>query len=255
MLRKVMLLTVAAVAMCSCEITDGDSVKRTLPGYIMYLNTVSGYNELAGKLELAFKIDEYLAASTDEERNALHDKYFYSNYVAYDAETGVLNIRYPSYDLFVYTGGKLLSEDGAVWRGNYSDGNPYKGKDSFPTFTRLEDGRYKVEYEILQDYDRPAASICVEMTVEEPQYAADDRIVRISGSDKSEYLSSYNGKSLVIDDEVSDLTWNGYAFIGGRFAMTTTNDGVTDTASAIVVERMGVEIEYRGVKEKYQYYD
>ncbi len=251
MLRKIMLLAVAAAVMCSCEVSDGDTVKRTAPGYFMYSNTIPGYNSLAATLKLAFQIEEYIAASTDEERKAVHNKYFYSQYVDYDAETGVFNVRYYSNQLFVDTGGKLLSEEGAVWHGHYTLSDPHDKKESFPTFTRLENGNCKVEYSVAQYYDYPSADISVMMTIEEPQSILDDRIVKLSGSSKSEYVSSRDGGSLIINAEVSDLTLNGTTFVSGRFDMTTTNDGVTDTATATIIEPMNVDIEYRGVKEKY----
>lgn len=254
MLKKIVLLAVAAATMCSCKISDGDTVKRTAPGYIMYNNTISGYNQLSLQLKLAFQIDEYIAASTDEERKTVHNKYFYSQYVEYNAETGIFNVRYPQNELFVDTGGKLLSEDGAVWRGHYTVSDPHGKKEGFPTFTRLENGNYKVEYSVAQYSGIPSADISVEMTIEEPQSVLDSRIVKFSGNSKSEYVSSGDGSTFVIDAEVSDLTWDGSTFIGGRFAMTTTNDGITDTVSATIIEPMTVEIEYRGVKEKYSGY-
>lgn len=239
----------AAVALCSCKTDTREYRNPTYPGYIMLVNNIAGYKIVSCKLALLFQIDEYIGAETDEEREKVHDKYFYNNYVSYDAESGVFNLRYSSYEVFVNTGGKRIGETGAEWTGWYQDNT-----DFVPCVKCIGENRYEVTYDEAyypRNNDRYKVSVEVEILEALKRYRF--MSVKMTGTCTSYNKSSSKGV-FVIDGNATDLIWKEDRFCGGTIELTTENHGVVDNAKAEFSDGGDCMIWYGNCKDIYSSY-
>lgn len=240
----------AAVALCSCKTDTREYRKPTYPGYIMLVNNITGYRALPEKLALLFQIDEYISAETDEERERVHDRYFYREYVVYDAEKGVCTIRYQSEELIVNTGGKRIDEIGAEWSGRYDRATKF-----MPVVNCIGENRYEVTYNEL-DYPRfsnDKYKVSVEVEIKES--LTSNKRLSLSMSGTCESYNKYDNSTFIVNGRATDLTLYGGYIYGGTVELTTENRGVVDNAKVEFSDDYSFTVLYDGCKDVYSIYD
>lgn len=251
MKRMILSALLAASLLCACETEPRESYRRTEPGYIMYLNSIGGYRTVSEQLTLMFRIDEYVGAATDEEREAVHDRYFYDYYVAYDEAKGEFTIRYNKYDkdnLYVNTGGKRIGETGAEWSGYYESRRNF-----VPAVKCVAENRYEVVYE-EGAYRRDAsikyrASVAIEVVE-----AVNNHGMSLKINGECESCTDSDNTTFVVASRATDLLWQYGGFASGTLELTTENGGTVDTAEAEIRGAGDVWIEYGGYGDEYTYY-
>lgn len=250
-MKKIILSALlAAFALCSCKTATREYRNPTYPGYMMLVNNISGYKAFSGKLALMFQIDEYIGAETDEERERVHDKYFYREYVAYDDAKGLFTIRYDTDELFVSTGGKRIGETGAEWSGMYE--NQYE---FMPVVKCIGENRYEITYN-ESDYPRFSSDrykVSVEAEVGEASAVSGGMSLKMTGTCESRNKSD-NG-TFIVEGYATDLIWQGNRFLTGTVELTTENRGVIDNAKAEFSEDGSFTVWYGGSKDVYSLYD
>ena len=240
----------AAVALCSCKTDTREYRNPTYPGYMMLVNNIAGYRALPEKLALLFQIDEYIGAETDEERERLHDKYFYKEYVAYNAEKGVFTIRYWSEELVVNTGGKRIGEIGAEWSGRYENETKF-----MPVVKCIGENRYEVTYHEFDypQYSRDKYKVSVEVEIKElsPSY----RYIVLEMTGTCESCNKSSNRTFIVDGSATGLIWRGNGFLGGTIDLTTENRGVVDNAKVEFSDDRSFTVWYDGCRDVYSSYD
>ena len=245
----------AAVAFTSCKIEDGYKPRRTVRGLSMYSYVDDRLQVVIKDVQMFYRADAWLSATTDEERNKIHDAYFYYNYLGYDADKRQLLIRFAHDELIIETNGKLLHEVGSKWSYYYL----YRGGKGFVPLTMecTAEGKYSVEY--LQSEYNDMKRLLGEhhLTME---------MSPVGDSLSEEYELVFNGTgrcsaNLYLDEpfrieyKTNELKWNNVhsMWYSGTIDMTTDNGG-TDTARA-TLDYDSVEIEYRGLTDRYSTID
>lgn len=240
----------AAVALCSCKTATREYRNPTYPGYMMLVNNIAGYRALPEKLAVMFQIDEYIGAETDEERDKVHDRYFYKEYVAYNAEKGVCTVRYWSEELVVNTGGKRIGEIGAEWSGRYERGTMF-----MPVVKCIGENRYEVTYNEsdFPQYSRDKYKVSVEVEVKEPMTS--NKHLSLSMSGTCESCNKSDNRTFIVEGRATDLTMHGDYIYGGTVELTTENRGVVDNAKAEFSDNYSFTVFYDGCKDVYSIYD
>lgn len=240
----------AAFALCSCRTDTREYRNPTYPGYVMLVNNIAGYKALSEKLILMFRIDEYIGAETDAEREMVHDKYFYKEYVAYDAAKGVFTIRYQSYELFVNTGGKRIGEVGAEWSGRYERETMF-----MPVVKCIGENRYEVTYN-ESDYPRYSSDrYNVSAEVEVKESLTSNKYLSLSMSGTCESYNKSGNSSFIVDGCATELTYYGGWFCEGTIDLTTENRGIVDNAKAEFSDDGTFTVWYGGSRDVYSSYD
>ena len=240
----------AAVALCSCKTATREYRNPTYPGYIMLVNNISGYRALPEKLAVMFQIDEYIGAETDEEREKVHDRYFYNEYVAYDAAKGVFTIRYQSHELFVSTGGKRIGETGAEWSGRYEREIMF-----MPVVKCIGEDRYEVTYN-ESEYPRFSSDkYKVSVEVEVKESLAGNKSLSLNMSGICESYNRSDNRTFIVDGSATGLIWRGNGFFGGTIDLTTENRGVVDNAKVEFSDDRSFTVWYDGCRDVYSSYD
>lgn len=240
----------AAFALCSCKTATREYRNPTYPGYMMLVNNISGYKALPEKLTLLFQIDEYIGAETDAEREQVHDKYFYNEYVAYDAANGVFTIRYNTCELFVNTGGKRIGETGAEWSGRYERESKF-----VPDVKCIGENRYEINYNELEypRYSSDKYKVSVEVEIKELSLSYRYIVLEMTGTCES--CNKSDNRTFIIDGSATGLIWKGTRFYGGTVELTTENRGVVDNAKAEFSDDGDFTVWYNGSRDKYSSYD
>ncbi len=252
-MKKLLIVAlVAAVAFTSCKIEDGYKPRRTARGLSMYSYVNDRLQVVIKDVEMFYRADVWLSATTDEERNKIHDAYFYYNYLAYDADKRQLSIRFSHDELIIETNGKLLHEVGSKWSYHYTD---LWSKGFVPlTMECTAEGKYSVEY--MQSEYNDIKQLLGEhhLTIEILGSLSGGYELVLNGTGRcSAHL--YLDEPFRIQYKAEDLKWNNVRSMwhSGTIDMTTDNGG-TDTARAIL-EYDSVEIEYRGLTDRYSTID
>lgn len=250
-MKKIILSALlAAFALCSCKTATREYRNPTYPGYIMLVNNIYGYKAFSGKLALMFQIDEYIGAATEEERERVHDKYFYREYVAYDDAKGLFTIRYDTYELFVGTGGKRISEIGAEWSGVYENQSEF-----MPVVKCIGENRYEITYN-ESDYPRYSSDrykVSVEAEVEDTSAGFGGILLKMTGTCES--CNKSDSGAFIVEGRATDLRLQGNRFLTGTVELTTENHGVIDNAKAEFFDDGSFTVWYGGSKDVYSLYD
>ena len=138
-MKRLLLSTalLAAGLLCGCEKEGGyGRFEPTLPGYYMFQQEDTALCGELSELVPVFAFSIYYAADTDEEREKIHDAFFYSSRISQKGDEW--RIIDTDSELVIDTGGTSLSENGAKWTYRYADRSDCYGEE-FPAITS-EDG-------------------------------------------------------------------------------------------------------------------
>lgn len=242
---------VAAATLCGCvKDKSYERFEPTRPGYYMFQRVDVALQEEMDDLWPVFAFAGYYAAGSDEVRERIHDAYFYSKRITRTDD--VWRIIGEDSELTIDTGGKSLYDDGTQWTYYYTGRDDYA--DELPTITRTgaEAGPYTLRLPPMPE--RPA-DLSGELTLSQSLVHSpptDTYSVRITVSGKGRVRA----ENIRVDFKITEpLEYDSAmpVFGQGELTLTTTNDGVTDTAKAYY-QLTGnlVEIEYNG---HYEYWD
>lgn len=104
----------AALTLQSCKIEHEETFDPTSLGYNLALDTSVSLFNMLEQVNFLRNFNRYLAAPTDEERDAVHDQYFYDWRIA-ERNAGEWHIIRPNIEYTVLTEGKLLGQSDAKW--------------------------------------------------------------------------------------------------------------------------------------------
>ena len=137
-MRRFIIICALAAAASSCRIQEGNPFEPTRLGYDLSYKTVEHINRASDIVQTLMHFNEYLAAE-DEEREVLHDLYFYNYRIAERADNRWEIIGYDYTTLSVLTGGHLLDDTGDSWQ-FYRHSTPVSS--DLPTITRMDGGQF-----------------------------------------------------------------------------------------------------------------
>lgn len=144
MKRIVCIFAAPAIVLllAGCRISRGEEFEPTAMGYDLSRYTSDVLDDICKSTDMLLHFSEWLGAEEDE-REALHDLWFYSSRIV-ERDEGEWHIINSGSELTVITGGATLNDEGASWQFRFGDGT-YIDND-FPVLTRLaddgEDGDY-----------------------------------------------------------------------------------------------------------------
>lgn len=249
MRRLLLSAAVIAALLCGCERESGyGSFDPTLPGYYMFQQVDESLCSELSDVMPVFAFSLYYAAQTDEEREKIHDAFFYSSRIARNGDQW--RIIDADSELVIDTGGKGLSENGARWTYRYADRSDYYGQ-TLPAITS----------------DAGSLTLCLPQTPERMFWTTGDFPIEAayvyrpvsSGASVHSITLTLAGSGVThadeidVDFEITDpLKYNSFVsyFDKGALKLTTTNNGVTDTATATFTGEEGdTAIEYNGHKK------
>lgn len=177
-MKRLIYTLLIAFSLTGCKIDEGDTFEPTRVGRQLFRISADAIGEESKMLATLLRFNEYLSASTDEAREELHNRYFYtSRIIEVKNEWHIIN---SNSTLIINTGGKLLSEVGAEWS--------YRSNDQYPLAT----AKYITRLANEAGDDR---AIYQFITSQTNKYSVNVRKKAISqdGTSKSEYEFSYSG--------------------------------------------------------------
>lgn len=224
-----MAVWTAAIILSGCKIDEGSSFNPTILGYNMAIGAVDAMSQSLGEVGTIRKFNEYLSAS-DEEREAINDRYFYSSRIV-EREAGQWHIIHNDRnELVILTHGTLLSDDGAVW--NYYYYNMTYNDGEFPSIANLsEDGRERYEIRCKENSSGYSLRNRLQFTIEYTPYG------QTSGGTTTtyEYIDVDSDSEQTVDGYYDLFTLRILAplrydtgkerFCGGRISTTMEIDG------------------------------
>lgn len=133
MKRLLLSTAVLAAVLCGCERESGyGRFEPTLPGYYMFQQVDAALCGELSEMAPVFAFLIYYAAETDEEREKIHDAFFYASRISQKGDQW--RIIDTDSELVIDTGGAPLSENGAKWTYHYADRSDCYGE-TLPAIT------------------------------------------------------------------------------------------------------------------------
>ncbi len=112
-MRRILTLLATVVALTGCKIEEAEYFDPTADGYRMLLTANRCLTEEAAAASRVMLFNLYYSAP-DEERETLHDRYFYTSRIVGSGNEWRIIDR--DGELVIRTDGQPLSTDGAVWQ-------------------------------------------------------------------------------------------------------------------------------------------
>lgn len=245
MKRHLLLCLWAAVA-AGCVTEQGGEFEPTRPGYYLYDHAAAPLLGAMNDVWPVFAFIRYWEAETDEERERIHDLFFYTQRIV--CEGNLCRIICDRWELAIDTGGRPLSEAGACWTFRYAGRDDSDPGDA-PRLCAPESGdsRYVLHWPAAAAGDgfggefRVAAIL--ETTVSAPGVTTHCLYLHAEGR------GSVRAPDIDIDFETTQpLVYRPLerAFGSGALRLTTTADGKSETAEASILSPAEVRIDYNG---------
>lgn len=120
-MKRLIYILLIAISLTGCKISEGELYEPTRMGRNLFHITVDTMSKESEMLATLLQFNEYLSAPTEQVREEVHNRYFYtSRIIETKNEWRIVN---SNSTLIIRTGGKLLSEVGAEWA--YIDDDRY----------------------------------------------------------------------------------------------------------------------------------
>ena len=123
------VLSMAVLLLAGCKKDEGNGFEPTKLGFGMFCEAHAQQADIIDCMDMLRHLDEYIAVS-DEQRAVLHERYFRNTRIVELANIGcwVITPNGSYYDVEIYTRGKGLGDEGAVWEVKIVtyDSYPYK---------------------------------------------------------------------------------------------------------------------------------
>lgn len=239
---------IAATALCGCvKDKSYERFEPTKPGYYLFQQANAALQYEMDELWPVFAFAGYYAADSEEMRESIHDAFFYTSRISRNGDQW--RIIGEDTELVIDTGGKSLYDEGTRWTYFYTGRDYYTSE--LPTVTRTgaESAPYTLNMPAMPE--RPSG-ISGELTLSQSfihRPAEDKYSVKIDISGAGQVRSGNRQIEFGITEPL-EYDSASPVFDKGGMTLTTTKDGVTDTAKArfLSINNM-VGIEYNG------YYD
>lgn len=172
-------ILLVATSLTGCKIDDGEVYEPTRMGRQLFYITADTMGEESELLTTLLQFNEYLAAPTEQAREEVHNRYFYTSRI-FETKDG-WHIVNSNKTLVINTGGKLLSEVGAEWNSLDNDKYPLS---TAKYLTRLADeaGDDRAVYQFITSQTNKYTVKVREKTTLQ------------GGASKSEYEFSFSGR-------------------------------------------------------------
>lgn len=189
-----------------------------------------------------FAFAQYYAAENDQEREQIHDRYFYTQRITHtDNQWRIID---HGSELVIETGGKSLFEDNTQWSYQYNNRNDYPGALATITFIGPKPGHYKLH---LPQSPKRESSVWGDLTltaswINHPAQNTTSIQLLTSGQGicrTGDLKISFDINEPLQYDTLTPI------FEKGKLTLSTTNNGVTDTATA-QINFDEIYIEYNG---------
>ena len=144
-MKRILTLLAAFVALTGCRIEEAEYFDPADNGsyFFQFVNSTLSVEAACAARVMLF--DRYYSAS-EEERETLHDRYFYSSRIVRSGDEWHIIDSYR--ELVIYTDGQSLSaKKGAAWR--YKETQRYYQDGQLPTITCCTDDAASPVYELL----------------------------------------------------------------------------------------------------------
>ncbi len=246
------MILATLVVLTGCKIEEAEYFDPTRNGYLMFLPANACLADAAADAARLIQFNEYYSAS-GEEREMLHDRYFYSSRIV-DSGNDEWRIIDCNGELVVRTGGRTLSEEGTGWRYAYA-GRDYAEniwptiacrKSGLDTFYDLElPGQARLSF-MAAFYDRPQENGMTRYWCE----------LRIEGSGLCpEHRDGYGAGEVgcEIVEPLKYLSDRPRSFDAGKLKLTTQTNNKTYEAEAEYGAHEHVSISYGQYKNYYWY--
>lgn len=232
MKRVLISAAIIAAVLCGCKKEDGyGQYEPTRPGYYMFRQVDTALCGEFSDVMPVFAFALYYAADNDAERETIHDAFFYTSRIS--GKDGQWRIINDSWELVIVTGGKSLYDQGAQWTYDYISRTDNYGE-ALPTITGNGQETFTLR---LPERPKEASYTTGDLRVK----AAYEYLPISPGAYVHSIRLTVSGTGKVYTDDIDvgfettfPLEYDSYAsYIGkGAMKLTTTNDGVTDTAQA-----------------------
>lgn len=245
-----MICLTMALMTISCVDEEGEYVegKRTRAGYLAYKfvgNSVFKQFEL---FTFAVHADEYMQATTDEERKIIDDLYFKKYKI--QALNGIFIINMTGWEYnnmfcIFYSNGKPLNTIDNTWTISFSKNNEWHDDNPINyTIKCLEQGSYVFNGSLMIDNYKKKKDDFSDVTIK----LLDDQNYALSGNGKYSYNENEFG-----DYVLSDIIINTKSIMSGSMDISFRRTNETKYEKAVITvdqeKDNSVKVEYRGLTE------
>ncbi len=242
-MKRFLLLIASAWSATGCVVSDSpEKFQPTRPGYYLFRQSYEPLCSVADELRDIFAFARYYTAPTDQEREALHDAFFYAKRIARSGDTWRIIDSWKEVE--IVTGGLPLQAEGSDWTINYTD--TYYDKPQ-RTLTIGRDASAEDRYTLLlsEDFDTLTGCFTVETTfvTQFPEPGIRTYTVEQSIAGEGHAAARDVGIDLAIRTPLRYASTTSHAFVAGALRLTT---GEGDTAEAVLESHDLVKIEYNG---------
>ncbi len=180
-MKRLIYTLLAAITLTGCRINDGYTYEPTRTGKQLFDITRETIIKDSETLVVLLHFNEYLSATDESAREEIHNRYFYTSRI-FESD-GTWHIIDSEREIFITTGGKLLSESDCEWRIGFKG---YSAEQQFFSLSPWgdDDGKNGDVFRY--------ATLDYEYTVEVAKHATS-----FDGKEAIEYGFSYSGTGVI----------------------------------------------------------